>query len=115
MTDPTVDRRVTVRRAPKYPRFIILGAGLGAVVTFVLTNLFPVDPLVGFGPLFGYLLLFGVPAGAALGAIVAILLDAVATRRAREVEAERVPSSGDRSPDADQTAADSDRSPDDAG
>ena len=85
----TVDDRVTVRRAPKYPRFIILGAGLGAIVTFILTNLFQVDPLVGFGPLFGYFLLFGVPAGAALGGIIAIVLDIVATKRARQFDAER--------------------------
>ncbi len=97
MTDPLPDDprgirsegRVSVRRAPRYPRFIILGAGLGAVVTFILTASYPVDPEVGFGALFGYFLLFGIPAGAALGGTFAIVLDAVATRRAKQLTAER--------------------------
>ena len=79
---------VTVRRAPRYPRFIILGAGLGAVITFILTALYPVDPNVGFGALFGYFALFGVSAGAALGGGVAVLLDVLATRRAKKFDAE---------------------------
>lgn len=85
----TSEDRVSVRRAPRYPRFIILGAGLGAVVTFIVTALFPVDPAVGFGALFGYFALVGVAVGAALGALAAVILDAVATRRAQQLDAER--------------------------
>ncbi|WP_165063262.1 hypothetical protein [Marisediminicola senii] len=85
----TVDtRRVTVRRAPKYPRFIIIGAGLAAIITFILTAIYPVDPEVGFGALFGYFALIAVPIGAAIGGLVAVLLDVVATRRAKQFEAE---------------------------
>lgn len=80
---------VRVRRSPRYGRFLILGAGVGAVATFIATNLFPIDPSVGFGALFGYLLLFGVPTGAALGGLVAVILDVVNSRRARILEAER--------------------------
>ena len=82
------ESRVTVRRAPRYPRFIILGAGLGAVITFIGTAALPVDQTVGYAALFGYFALIGVPIGAALGAILAIVLDAVATRRARQFDAE---------------------------
>ena len=81
-------RRVTVRRAPRIGRIVVLGAGLGAIVTFILTAIFPVDPLVGFGALFGYFLLFGVPIGAAVGAIFAITLDIIASRRAKQLDAE---------------------------
>lgn len=81
--------RVTVRRAPRYPRFIILGAGLGAIVAFVSTAILPVDPAVGFGALFGYFALFGVSLGAALGGLIAIVLDSVASRSASELAAER--------------------------
>jgi hypothetical protein len=81
---------VLVRRAPRYPRFLILGAGLGVVAAFIATLLFPIDPGVGFGPLFGYLLVIAVPLGAALGACVAIAIDASATRRAKTVGAERL-------------------------
>jgi hypothetical protein len=85
----TVETQVTVRRIPRYSRFLIIGAGLGAVATFILTASFPADPKVGFGALFGYFLLFGVPAGAVIGAVVAILLDIGLTRRARTGMAER--------------------------
>ena len=81
--------RVTVRRSPRYGRFIILGAGLGAVVTFVLTNLFPTDEAVGFGALFGYFLLFGIPAGAAIGGLVAVVLERVVSGRSAQLEFER--------------------------
>lgn len=100
MTDDTRDEttphdgvvragRVSVRRAPRHARFIVLGAGFGAVVTFVLTALYPVDPDVGFPAMFGFFALLGVPAGAVIGAMFAIVLDAVATRRARELDAEQ--------------------------
>lgn len=85
----TVETEVMVRRIPRYSRFLIIGAGLGAVATFILTASFPSDPKVGFGALFGYFLLFGVPAGAVIGAVVAILLDIGLTRRARTGLAER--------------------------
>ena len=81
-------RQVTVRRAPRIGRIVVLGAGLGAIVTFILTAIFPVDPLIGFGALFGYFLLFGVPIGAAIGAIFAITLDIIANRRAKQLDAE---------------------------
>lgn len=81
--------RVSVRRSPKYPRFLVLGAGLGAVVTYIVTALYPVDPAVGFGALFGYFVLFGVPLGAAFGGLLAIALDVIGTRRARQLTAER--------------------------
>ena len=83
-----VETEVTVRRIPRYSRFLVIGAGLGAVATFILTASFPSDPAVGFGALFGYFLIFGVPTGAVIGAIVAIVLDAGLKRRARTAMAE---------------------------
>ena len=84
----TVETEVTMRRIPRYSRFLIIGAGLGAVATFILTASFPSDPKVGFGALFGYFLIFGVPAGVVIGALIAIVLDTVLKRRARNVMAE---------------------------
>jgi hypothetical protein len=66
---------VRIRRAPKFPTFLILGGGVGAIVSFVLTALFPVDPSVGFGALFGYFALYGVTGGVLIGALIAIILD----------------------------------------
>lgn len=82
------ETQVTIRRAPKVPVFLILGGALGAIVTLVLTMLQPADPNVGYPALFGYFLLFGLPAGVLLGAIVAIVLDIVSGRTARTVTAE---------------------------
>lgn len=78
---------VRIRRAPKVATFLILGGGIGAIVTFILTAIFPVDPEVGFGALFGYFALFGVTAGVVVGALVAIILDRRADRNARTVTA----------------------------
>jgi hypothetical protein len=88
-TQSVVETEVTVRRIPRYSRFLIIGAGLGAVATFILTASFPSDPAVGFGALFGYFLIFGVPTGVVIGALVAIVLDASFKRRARSALAER--------------------------
>ena len=88
-TQSSIETEVTVRRIPRYSRFLVIGAGLGAVITFILTASFPSDPKVGFGALFGYFLLFGMPAGVVIGAVVAILLDVGLNRRARTLMAER--------------------------
>ena len=74
---------VTIRRAPKYGPFMIVGGGIGAIATFILTMAFPIDPSVGFGALFGYFSLFGIPAGVAVGALVVLLVDRSSSRRAK--------------------------------
>jgi MFS family permease len=83
------DGRVSIRRAPKFSAFMIVGGGLGAITTFILTRLFPVDPLVGFWALFAYFALFGITAGVLLGALLALLLDWRSRRRAKTVVVER--------------------------
>lgn len=92
--------RVVVRRAPKIWGFLGLGAIVGVVATLVLTLAFrPADgaPTVtedgtqfGLTQVFGFLLVCLIPLGAALGALVAIVLDRVLSRRAVEVDVERV-------------------------
>ena len=76
---------VKIRRAPKLGVFLLIGAVLGALVTLVLTSLFPADPAIGFAASFGYFLLFGAPAGAALGALVGLVIDRISIARARNV------------------------------
>jgi len=73
-TDVT-DDVVTVRRAPRYGRFITLGALVGAVVALILTFAFSGQPAdaelaLGFdkGQVFGFLLLLCATIGAAIGA-----------------------------------------------
>ena len=81
----TVKTEASIRRAPRVPVFLILGALVGFIVTLALTASFPSDPAVGFPATFGYFLLYGVPAGIVLGAIVAVVLDRVSARRAKQV------------------------------
>ena len=80
---------VTIRRAPKVPIFLILGGALGSLVTLVLTMLQPADPNVGYPALFGYFLLYGLPAGVLLGALVALVLDLISRRTVKRGIAER--------------------------
>ncbi|WP_255368972.1 hypothetical protein [Agromyces sp. CF514] len=92
-TDVTSDT-VRVRRAPKYGRFMTLGAGLGAVVALVLTLAFTPEQSefvpVGFdgGQVFGFLLLICASIGVALGALVALAFDRALARRTASVGVE---------------------------
>ncbi len=86
---------VTVRRAPRYGRFIVLGAIVGALVALILTFAFsgqPADDQLGLGfdkgQVFGFLLLLCGTIGAALGAVAALLFDRSSERRARSMTAE---------------------------
>ena len=90
--DAANETEVQIRRAPKYSAFIIVGGGIGAVITFILTAIFPVDPLVGFGALFGYFALYGVTAGVLVGALLALLLDRIGLRRSRPATVVTAPS-----------------------
>ena len=83
------ESEVSIRRAPRVGVFLVLGAVVGAIVTLILTSLFTADPSVGFLASFAYFCLFGIPAGLLLGALVAIVLDVISTRRARTVKVAR--------------------------
>ena len=89
MSDKATLTEVTIRRAPKYPIFLILGGAIGATVTLVLTMLQPADPNVGYAALFGYFLLYGLPAGVLLGALVALVLDVISRQTAKRGVAEQ--------------------------
>ena len=84
-----VASRVSIRRAPKVPVFLVLGGAIGAIVTIIVTAAFPTDPATGFIATVGYFLLYGIPAGVVLGALVAIILDRISVRRAKSVPAEQ--------------------------
>lgn len=78
-----------IRRAPKIPVFIVLGALVGALATVSITLSFPIDETVGLPATVGYFLLYGIPVGMLIGALVAIVLDRISARRVRNVTVER--------------------------
>lgn len=82
--------QVVVRRSPRYLRLIVLGAGVGAVGAFFAAVLR--EPAEGYSQaqVFGFLLIFGVVFGGALGIIVALLLDKVAGRGQRTLVANKL-------------------------
>ena len=81
-------QRVTIRRAPRLPVFLILGAMVGALVTLIFTSLFPANPNVGFAASYAYFCLYGIPAGLVLGALVGLAFDRRSVRKARTVTVE---------------------------
>ncbi|MBX3092185.1 MAG: hypothetical protein KF801_06710 [Cryobacterium sp.] len=90
---------VTIRRAPKFSVFVAVGALVGFLATLVLTSLHEADPAVGFAASLGFFSLFGVPIGGILGAVVAIVLDYRASRRAATVIAGKLEVRADDEPD----------------
>jgi len=80
---------VTVRRAPKFPVFLIMGAALGVVVSLVVTSLFPFDSGEGVAQTYGYIALWGLTLGGAVGCLAAIVAERVTSRGARQVQVER--------------------------
>ena len=85
---PIQTQQATVRRAPKIGVFLLVCAALGALVTLILTSLYPADPNVGFGASYAYFLIYGVPAGVLIGALIGLALDRRSRRRARTVTVE---------------------------
>lgn len=82
-------REATVRRAPKWGAFIVVGMVLGLFVTIVVTTAFPADPAIGMTMTVLVVGIFGVSFGAAIGAVLALIADRVSSRRARRVTVER--------------------------
>lgn len=92
----TTRDEVRVRRTPKYPVFIFGGMILGVIVTFIAVSVAPGrnDDDTPFLQAFGYFVLYGLAIGACVGSLVAILIDAVLSRGAKNIEAERVSTEG---------------------
>lgn len=80
---------VRVRRAPKFGAFIVVGAGIALIATLIVTALFPSDPSVGYPALVAYFSLFTIPAGVAIAAVIALVVDRRSSKRARTVVAAR--------------------------
>jgi ATP/ADP translocase len=84
------DDTVTIHRAPRYFRFMIAGAAVGVIVALILTFAFPEPAGFDFSQVFGFLALFFIVIGFAVGAVVALLIDRISRRMARTISMERV-------------------------
>ena len=78
-------QELSIRRAPKYLTFIILGAVVGIITGFILNA---VSAQNTGAPILGYLVVFCSGLGVGLGVIVALVLDRVLRRKTKVVKAE---------------------------
>ena len=91
-------REVTVRRAPKYVPFLILGGLVGVVAAAIIAYALPGDASYDSGSVFGFFMVLCAAGGVILGAVAALVLDRISVRRAGRAVVESVP---DSTPDAD--------------
>lgn len=84
----------TVRRVPRYGVFMGIGVVLGIIVAGILTMVGSYEPSEAAnvvyppGQVFGFLLLWTVPAGLALGGVAGLILERVSRRHDRTVRVE---------------------------
>jgi hypothetical protein len=89
----TVQARV--HRSPRWGVFLGIGVGVGVILAFLLTigGSFEASAVTQvsypFGQVFGFLLLWTVPVGIAVLAIVALILERLARRTERVVRVDR--------------------------
>lgn len=89
---PEPERRaVTVRRAPRYVPFLILGGIVGVAVAAVVAFAVPGSPSYDPGSVFGFFMILFAAGGALLGAAAALILDRLSVRRAEHAVVESVP------------------------
>lgn len=81
-----------IRPVPRYGVFMGAGVIIGIVIAAILTatGSFEQSEVAGVvyppGQVFGFLLLWAIPVGLALGGIVALIFDRTARRKARTVQ-----------------------------
>jgi len=88
---PAERREITVRRAPKYVPFLILGGLVGIIVAAVIAYALPGDASFDPNSVFGFFMVLCGGGGVILGAIVALLLDRLSVRRTEHAVVEAVP------------------------
>lgn len=90
---PAQRREVTVRRAPRYVPFLILGALAGVAVAAAVAYGLPASAEFDPGSVFGFFLVLFAGGGAVLGAVLALILDRRSLKRQQRATVEAVPDS----------------------
>lgn len=94
-TDSHETVEATVRRVPRYGVFMGIGVVLGIIAAGILTMMGTYEPSqaldVVYPPsqVFGFALLWTVPAGLALGGVAAIVVERIVRRNDRVVRVDR--------------------------
>ena len=88
-------REVTVRRAPKYVPFLILGGLVGVAVAAIIAYALPGDPSFDRSSVFGFFMVLCAAGGVILGALTALILDRMSVRRAERAVVESAPDADD--------------------
>jgi hypothetical protein len=88
-------REVTVRRAPKYVPFLILGGLVGVAAAAIIAYAFPGDASYDRGSVFGFFMVLCAAGGVILGAATALVLDRMSVRRAEHAVVESAPDADD--------------------
>ena len=101
---------VTVRRSPRFFNFMLLGALIGTIAALILTVVFPENAEFDATQVFGFLLLAFLTLGIALGAVVAIIIDRVSSRRGKTVVVDRLAAAGPSDSESLDAASDSSNS-----
>jgi hypothetical protein len=82
-------REVTIRRAPKFVPFMVLGASLGFLAALVVAYTGPEDPTLTRESILGFFTVaFALP-GLLLAALLVLVVDRRSVRRAERARAER--------------------------
>ncbi|MDD1476441.1 hypothetical protein [Arthrobacter sp. H16F315] len=88
-------RSVTVRRAPKYVPFLVLGGLLGFGVAAFLAYGLPGDESYDASAVFGFFMILCGAGGIIVGGVAALILDRLSVRRAERAVVESVADAGD--------------------
>ena len=84
-------REVTVRRAPKYVPFLILGGLVGVAAAAIIAYARPGDEGYDASSVFGFFMILCAAGGVILGALAALVLDRMSVRRAERAVVESAP------------------------
>ena len=81
--------KLKIRKAPKFLPFLLAGGAIGLIAAFIL-NGFSTAEQTGAESILGFLIGWMTALGAAVGIVIALLLDWLLRRSSKEVEATKL-------------------------
>jgi high-affinity Fe2+/Pb2+ permease len=81
--------QVKIRRTPKFLEFILTGAVLGVIIALIVGFSIPEEQRTA-EPIVTYLIAYFAGFGAAAGVVLAVILDWIFSKRAKQLEATKL-------------------------